>query len=76
MNMGIIIVIAVLGLWALGVFFGAIGGLTKAFTHTPGAADSSAIKAQEQQTIDDTKDKQQKMMDDMKQKMEDMKQKY
>jgi len=76
MNMGIIIVIAVIGLWALGVFFGAIGGLGKAFTHTPAAVDSSDIKAREQQTIDDTKDKQQKMMDDMKQKMEDMKQKY
>ena len=33
--------------------------------------DSSVIKAQEQQTIDDTEAKRQQLMDDMKQKMED-----
>lgn len=76
MNMGIVIVIAVIGLWALGIFLGAIGGLSKTFTHTPAAMDSSSIKSQEQQTIDDTKAKQQKYMDDMKQKMEDSQQKY
>jgi hypothetical protein len=76
MNMGIIILIAIAGIWGLGIFFGAIGGLSKTFTHTPAAMDSSSIKSQEQQTIDDTRDKEQRLMDDMKQKMEDAKQKY
>ena len=71
MNMGIIIVIAIAGLWALGIFLGLIGGLSKSFTHTPAAIDSSAVKAQEQQTIDDTEAKRQKMMDDMQQKIQD-----
>ena len=73
MNMGIIIIIAIAGLWAIGVFLGAIGGLSKSFTHTPSAMDSSEIKSQEQRTIDDTEAKRQKMMDDVKQKIEDSK---
>jgi hypothetical protein len=71
MNMGIIIIIAVLGVWGLGVFFGVITGLTKPFKNNTAAIDSSSIKDQEQKTIDDTNEKQQKLMDDMKQKMED-----
>ena len=35
MNIGIIIVIAIVGLWAVGIFFGAIGGLSKPFTTMP-----------------------------------------
>jgi hypothetical protein len=76
MNIGIIIVIAILGLWAIGIFLGAIGGLSKTFAHSPAALDSSTIKDQAQQSIDDTNAKQQKLMDDMKQKMEDAGQKY
>ena len=72
----IIIIIAIAGLWALGIFFGLIGGLSKTFTHTPAALDSSAIKSREQQTIEDTEAKRQKLMDDMKQKMEDSQRKY
>ena len=58
MNMGIIILIAIAGLWALGIFLGLIGGLSKTFTHIPAAIDSSSIKSQEQQTIEDTEEKQ------------------
>ena len=76
MNMGIIIIITVAGLWALGVFFGVIGGFSKAFTHNPSAMDSSSVQSQEQKIIDDTEAKRQKMMDDMKQKMEDSGQKF
>ena len=76
MNMGIIIAIALAGLWALGIFFGLIGGLSKTFTHTPAAIDSYSIKSQEQQTIEDTEAKRQKLMDDMRQKMKDAGQKY
>jgi hypothetical protein len=75
MNMGIIIVIAIAGIWALGIFLGAIGGLSKTFTHTPAAMDSSDIQRQEQKTIDDTQEKQKELMDNMKQKMEDAAQK-
>lgn len=75
MNMGIIILIAILALWGLGVFLGAIGGLTKPFAH-PAAIDSSDVKAQEQKTIEETQEKQKAMMDDMKQKEDDMSQKY
>jgi ABC-type lipoprotein release transport system permease subunit len=74
MNFGIIIVIAIAGLWALGVFLGVIGGLSKPFTQNHAAMDSSSIKAQEQQTIEDTEAKRQKMMDDVKQKIQDMSQ--
>ena len=76
MNMGIIIVIAIAGLWALGVFLGVIGGLSKTFTHNSAAIDSSSVKSQEQKIIDDTEAKRQKLMDDMKQKREDAGQKY
>ena len=76
MNMGIIIVIAIAGLWALGVFLGVIGGLSKTFTHTPATLDSSSIKSQEHQTIEDTEAKRQKMMDDMKEKIHAASQKF
>lgn len=72
MNIGIIIAIAVLGLWALSVFVGAIGGFTKAFTHTPTAVDSSVTKDQAQNSIEDTQEKQKQEEQDMKDKMEDM----
>jgi hypothetical protein len=71
MNIGLIIIIAIAGIWALGLFFGAIGGLSKTFTHSPTVMDSSSLKTQEHQSIEDTKEKQQKLMDDMKQKMQD-----
>lgn len=71
MNMGIIIIIAIAGLWALGIFFGAIGGLTKPFSNVPSGVDSSSTKTQEQQTIEDTQERQKAMMEDMKQKMRD-----
>lgn len=76
MNMGIIILVAVAGLWALGIFLGVIGGLSKTFSHNSPTIDSSAVKSQEEQTIQDTKEKQQKMMDDVKQKMQDANYKY
>ena len=76
MNMGIIIVIAIAGLWALGIFIGVIGGVSKTFTHTPAAFDSSSIKSQQKQTIEDTEARRQKLMDDMKQKIQDAQQKY
>lgn len=76
MNIGIIIVIAIAGLWALGVFLGLIGSLSKPFTHNSAAIDSSEIKSQAQQTIDDTEAKRKQMMDDMKQKIEDANQKF
>ena len=71
MNIGIIIAIAVAGLWAVGIFLGAIGGLSKTFKQPSSTLDSSDLKDQEQKSIDDTKEKEQKLMDDMKQKMED-----
>jgi hypothetical protein len=76
MNMGIIIIVAIAGLWAIGVFLGVVGGLSKTFTHNPAAMDSSDIKAQAQQSIDDTEAKRKQMMDDMKQKMQDAQNKY
>ena len=71
MNIGIIIIIALAGLWALGIFFGVIGGVSKTFNHDSVTIDSSEVKSQEQKTIDDTEAKRQKLMDDMKPKMED-----
>ena len=76
MNFGIIIVIAIAALWAIGVFLGVIGGVSKAFTHSPAAMDSSAVKSQEQKSIEDTEERRQKLMDDMKQKIEDANQKF
>jgi len=71
--MGIIIIIAVAGIWAIGIFLGVIGGLSKTFQPTPSAMDSTEIKTQEQKSIDDTEDKRQKLMDDMKEKLQDEK---
>lgn len=71
MNMGIIIIVAIIGLWALGIFFGAIGGLTKPFKNNTPVIDSTLVKDQEQKSIDETEAKRQQLMDDMKQKMED-----
>jgi hypothetical protein len=76
MNIGIIIVIAIAGVWALGIFLGLIGSLSKPFTHNSAVIDSSAVKSQEQQTIQDTEAKRKKMMDDIKQKIEDANKKY
>lgn len=76
MNIGIIIIIAFAGLWALGIFLGVISGISKPFSQVPAAMDSSGIKSQQQQTIEDTEAKRKKMMDDMKQKMQDMSQKF
>ena len=71
MNFGIIIIIAIAAIWALSIFLGLIGGIFKTPPPTPAAMDSSEIQSQEQQTIDETEAKRQKMMDDIKQKMED-----
>jgi hypothetical protein len=76
MNIGVIIVVAIAGLWALGIFLGVIGGFSKTFTHTPAGLDSSSIKSQAQESTEQTKEKEQKLMDDMKQKMQDAGQKY
>ena len=76
MNIGIIIIIGFLSIWALGVFWGAIGGLSKTFTTPPSGIDSSSIKAQEQHSIDETEEKRQRMMDDIKQKMQDAQRKF
>ena len=75
MNIGIMIVVVIAAIWALGILIGMIGGLPKN-PHTPTAIDSSAVQDKEQQTIDDTEAKRQKLMDDMKQKMEDAGQKF
>jgi len=75
MNIVITLLIAIAGLWAIGLFLGAIGGLSKTFTNNAPAIDSSSIKSKEEQTIEDTKDKQQRLMDDIRQKMDDTKQK-
>ena len=76
MNIGIIIFIAIAGLWALGIFLGLIGGLSKPFTNIPTAVDSSSIKSQGQQTAEQAKEAEQKLMEDIKQKIQDAKQKY
>jgi len=66
-----ILLIAVAGLWATSIFFGYIKGLSKTFANTPAVVDSTSLKAQEQQTIEDTKEKQKQMMDGIKQKIQD-----
>ena len=76
MNIGIVIFIAIAGLWALGILLGFIGGLSKTSAHTPAAIDAASIQSQQHQTIEDTEEKRKKLMDDMKQKMEDEGQKY
>lgn len=71
MNAGIILILAIAGIWVLGIFFGVIGGLSKTFHQTPTVVDSSSLKSQAHQTIQDTEEKRQQLMDDMKQKMQD-----
>lgn len=73
MNIGIIIAIAVLGLWGISLFFGALGGMSKTFSNTSPTIDSSSLKSQQEKTIQETKERQQKLMEDIKQKMLDSK---
>ena len=73
MNFGIVIVVAILALWGMGVFIGAIGGLSKPFTKSPSAIDSSKTKSQERKTLEETEEKRQKTMEDIKQKLQDAK---
>ena len=73
MNMGIIIAVALLALWALGVFLGAIGGLSKPFKTPSGSINSSALKSQERKKAQETEEKRERMMEDLKQKMRDAK---
>ena len=72
MNLGIIILIVILGLWGLGIFFGAIGGMAKAFHQPSSPTDSTTLQQREHQSIQDTNDKQKELMQDMKDKMDDM----
>ncbi len=75
LNIGIIVVLAVAGIWVLGVFLGIIGGISKPFSsRSPAAVDSSVVQAQEQKTIEDTEAKRKQLMDNMKQKMQDLSQ--
>jgi hypothetical protein len=71
MNFGIIIVLALGALWALGIFLGVIGGFSKNFAHTAPTLDSSDVKSQQEDTIEQTKEKQKQLMDDLRQKMQD-----
>lgn len=76
MNLGYILIIIFGVCWVLSLFFGYITGLSKTFSRPPAAMDSSAIKTEEQKTIDDTKDKQKQMIEDMKEKIRDGYKKY
>ena len=74
MNMGLTIFIVIAGLWAIAIFFGAIGKLAKPFMQTPTSAiDSSSLEAQERQRAQDTEQQRQQVMDDMRQRMQDAK---
>jgi len=66
-----VIILTVAGLLAASVFFSYIKGIGKTFANNPAIVDSSSTKDQMQKTIDDTKEKQQQMMADIKQKIED-----
>jgi hypothetical protein len=76
MNIGIFIVIAIAAIWAIGVFLGAVGGLSKSFSNTPSAMDSSSVKAKQQQFIEDTESNRKQAMESMKQKITDESRKY
>ena len=66
------IVLLVIGmLCALGLFLGYIGGMGKSFKDKTPGIDSSAVKSQQRQTIEETERKRQQYMDDMKQKISD-----
>jgi hypothetical protein len=76
MNFSTILLVIFGGLLALFLFFGYIQGLSKTFSPPPSAMDSSSIKTREQQSIDETREKEKQMMDAMKQKIRDGSRKY
>ncbi|MBI4309566.1 MAG: hypothetical protein HY591_04470, partial [Candidatus Omnitrophica bacterium] len=60
-------------IWALGIFFGYVGGIGKNFKSTPPsiAAQSAQIKEQQRQATENARLKQQELMDAMKRRISD-----
>ena len=72
MNLTVIILCIVGGLWVLGVFVGYIGSMGKSFQKNPATAlQSSTIKKKQSETAEETRLKQQEYMDSIKQKISD-----
>jgi len=78
MNVTVLILCLIGGLWGLGLFFGYVTGMGKTFQKTPDSISiqSARSKKQQHQTAEDTQTKQQQLMDDMKQKIRDNSNKY
>ena len=77
MNLTIIILLIIGGLWFAGTFFGFIGSVPKAFKNDPSShIDSSRTKSQSQDSIESTEEKRQRLMEDMKQRISDQQRRY
>ncbi len=77
MNLTVIILLAIGGLWVIGAFFGFIGTVPKAFKNDPTMhIDSSRIKSQSQESVESTEEKRKRMMEDMKQRISDQQRRY
>jgi hypothetical protein len=73
MSWGMFFMIALAGLWILGIFMGLITGFSKTFKESPTNMYTPSIKVRQQEIVDDAEDKRQRMMDDIRQKIEDNK---
>ena len=73
MKFTVLILCIIGGLWVLGLFLGYITGMGKTFRKTPDtiSIQSTRTKNQQHQAAQDTQDKQQQLMDDMKQRIRD-----
>lgn len=73
MRFGIALLLIFGGLWCVGLFFGYMRGITAHFSQSTSVVDSSALKEHMQTSIDDIKEKQRKMLEDIQQKIADHK---
>jgi len=72
MYVTILIIIVASLLWATGTFLGFIGGVPKAFKKTPSSTLSGQeVQQAQQDSIDETREKHQQYMSDMKQRIAD-----
>ncbi len=77
MNLTIIIIIAIAGLWFIGAFLGFISGVPKTFKNdNTSHINAAAVQSQTKELAESTEQNRKKMMDDMRQKISDGQRRY
>lgn len=73
MSLGTFIMVALAAIWIIGIFLGIVTGASKTFKETPANIYNASIKERQQEIVDDSNEKRQEMMDNIRQKIEDNK---